>query len=1535
MSEISQQLTNVSEWTESEVSSWLRSIGIKKQYIEKLHEEEVDGPTLLALNEDFLKTKICMKSGPTHLIIQKRDELINSQQKCQEKKKTTDSKRTEFEEKKSKKSVQCFPTVSDGPPAQATQSDQDVFEEKQTAQKQRVLISKEDCQPRPFDQEGIDFLYVKHRILQPESGAFNLISPCHEFKSFAVAATLDRTRLQAKFAKEVLKFAAGCMNIRSNGTIHFGVMDSKEDGGYVHGEIIGIPVTDKDIYVDALDHIERSFSSDKEHIRQCVRPPRFIEVMDRQSTEKQYVVEVDIVPLISIVKSKVYAVRLPNFKESTNKVEFEKETILRRVGSKTEPVSDKDLSDFYQRVKDRDAQREEAEKNHFLIAPEMCQDLGRKLTMLMTSGKKFIEKEKWFILVTNKFKPDDLCNIDWLINMNIFCVFDFDPDSKISGLCSRYLKDRVANMHFLQSYKLSTSTSIEELTSKLVLFDQTSWIFCYGRTDFKGNEAPCDEMTWIKKSMIQLKQSVSLICNRILSKGTFQVIFLLTSPVEKPLLHTFYEFFTYMEGHEDIICICESEKNFQKWQSFAEGSCGKEAVDKYSVVGMKMSHINATLQHIQPVKTHASKHLPVFVGGICVLKTQVEEQMYSLEILTVNHCDEISKEFISEEEKNTEGQFYHGGRVTWLNFWLAENKYVGEVIERDAYHDTSKLLNDALKYNADQTPVNIINIYHHPGSGGSTVARQVLWNNRKSLRCAVVKPSYPVSVVAQHAVELREYEEKDPQRCLPVLLLIEDSDKEYLDELRNELEGAINEKHIQYGTLCFILLSCRRSHDPEKKCKESPLQNVSVTHKLSDQEKRQFSGKRQELNKKYEFDFILTFVLMSKGFSENYVQKFVKNLLQGINRHSVECRLIRYVALLNTYVQNSFISQSHCEALLALKFDSERFRRHEFERSLSDQAKLVFLHLRDDKTHIESIKIIHPLVAKEILQQLLGPQETQSSLAMDLLHEDVLFEDNFETNEYLTYLMRKLLIQRSRITEEDKNILSLFSPFIEHVRGTEKNPEEAIKLLEEAFRHFKSDAVFTQQVARLHYTYEKFEEAKHWAEIAVKQLPNNSYILDTKGQVYKKWFEAKCKANVPKTAQSTADAVETALKAVECFQECQRAADAEMQHVNWFYAEVEVGLGLLKLILSVQVFANRSNGHSECMKYLTSDYIPVEVKDAWEPFHGHTLERISEDLSYFQTDIDADEEETPEGPEGKIRQPLTWLAKKSSEYGKYFNEAHGLVQHGKSIPANLTHLQKRMMIYHLGGGNITSILYKITNQKDAVKLLERILSLYPNNPLKAKFDQMDIVNYIVANISLNCLSPQNPKVAPLRDLQALCYPFLSDKRKHLPSALFLLTLLFWPEDKDTEQEKEKKYQTVQTAVERLEKGYWTKMKDIPQRKRRLYTHFFLGNGNGLDKFVHKNKFERIRELSSITKLSEKRMKWFSGEAFETPEIAAMLKHVSGWTKDGLVYLEGPKEKKFNIRPVHAPSVPQSNENITFYLGFNFRGPVAYNIVVTK
>ena len=295
---------------------------------------------------------------------------------------------------------------------------------------------------------------------------------------------------------------------------------------------------------------------------------------------------------------------------------------------------------------------------------------------------------------------------------------------------------------------------------------------------------------------------------------------------------------------------------------------------------------------------------------------------------------------------------------------------------------------------------------------------------------------------------------------------------------------------------------------------------------------------------------------------------------------------------------------------------------------------------------------------------------------------------------------------------------------------------------------------------------------------------------------------------------------------------------------------------------------------------------------------------------------------------------MKWLANISSEFGRYFSDASStaFLQTGQSTASNLTPIQNRMVIYCLGGVNVTAILSKLREEKVAVDTLNKILSHYPSNPLKSKFDQRDIVNYTLASITLNCLSPLAPKVPSLKVLQDLCRQFPADKKKCLPSSLFLLTLLFWPEDKDTNLERENKYEVVQSAVQHMEKGYWTKMKDIPPRKRRLYTHFFLGSGNGLDKFIQKRKFEG---LVKVTSLSEKRMKWLSGEVWKKPDIAKLSKRVSGWTDDGVVYLEGPQKQKFRIMALHLPSLPHSNENITFYLGFTFRGPVAYNIVVNK
>ncbi|KFP30599.1 Sterile alpha motif domain-containing protein 9-like, partial [Colius striatus] len=936
-----------------------------------------------------------------------------------------------------------------------------------------------------------------------ESGVDGLITPCHEYKSFATAAELNRDQLQSKFACEVIRFASACMNIRTNGTIHFGVMDSVEDSGWQHGQIRGIKVTQPDYYVDALDYIDKCFRRDvRETARKCIHPPVFVEVISKDSQEQRFVVEVDIEPTSTLVKNKLFEVYLPKYKEDSKKVILTKEiTLYQRLGAKSEPVEKNDQISFIQGLPDRDAQREKAELSSMEAHTEIPQNLGRKLSILLNDGKSYMDDSLWYILVTNRCEKDNLNHISFLTQLNIFCVFDFDADSNVSGLYQKYKEHHTTRCYLLQEFSNESKSSNPPFQKHLCLFDQTSWIFCNGRSDYLGDEKPCDENTWIRTKKKYLKKAITRICDEILPKGSFIVLFLLLSPAEKSLVDTFQEFYTEMSGAEYIICIAESRENYEKWAGLAQASCSIETLEQRSIVGMKLSHVDATIQKLLP-STAQPRHLPTFTRGLCTLPMLEEEKLFSLEILCVDECDNIKIDLLTEKEiQEIEQKFYRGRKIIWENFWLADKGCCGEIIEREACKDANKLLDDILRGSKLNCSVAKLKIFHHPGSGGSTIARQVLWKRRKDLRCAVIKSSHPPATVCMHALAFREYEEKDVGNCLPVLLLIEDYDEDYLEELRNELMDAVTTRKIVCPRPYFILLCCRRSNDPERLCKAYPLDTVAVTHKLTDSEKTLFKMKLEKLKQKnVNPQFILTFVLMCEEFNETYVRDCVEHILQDIDHSSPDTCLMRYVALLNFYVPNSYVSLSHCEAFLGLGAYTERkTRAYDFKSHLSEQARMIFIELRESTTYISSIQIIHCLVAKEILHQLAG-NEPQSQLAMALLQEKTLFDNRFGRDEFIKFI-RDLFIRRDKRSRGD-NTDTLFSPFIEHVCEAE-DCEKAIAVLKAAYEQLGKDAFFAQQLARLHYNNEKFTEAEYWAGVAKFHLPHDSYILDTEGQVYR------------------------------------------------------------------------------------------------------------------------------------------------------------------------------------------------------------------------------------------------------------------------------------------------------------------------------------------------------------------------------------------------------------------------------------------------
>ncbi|XP_040917722.1 sterile alpha motif domain-containing protein 9-like [Toxotes jaculatrix] len=1535
-------------WTETHVSSWLRCIGIKQIYIDKLKEEEVTGPVLTTLPREYFSATIGMRSGQTELLLKKRDELVKSEQE-KRKNKSDSCGKGRNDKKENVLVLGQEPKHCSQEPCDRVETENIPTACSDNSASTELALSF--CDYRKFDQPEKDCRYVRHNVLPPETGIENLINPCHEYKSLETAHKLDSKRLQTKVASEVLRFACACMNMRANGTIHFGIMD-KVRGTHKHGEIIGIPVKNQEDFVDALDNIERCFkgSNQQSDARSCIRNPRFIEVLDKETTEKTWVIEYDVVPKASTVKDKLYSVGVPKFSEKDNKVKYEEKVPYCRVGANTPRIPDDDLVLFIQGLREKDEQREKAESSSNETNVDLREDQKRKLTILLTCGKTHMDNSLFYIIVTNKFHPENLDTISFLVHMNLFCVFDFDPDSKTSGLCSRYKKQKAVNLHFLDDYANESRLGTSDFINSLQLFERTSWIFCNGRNNFPGGEQTCDEKTWIKTRKKKLKKAVSLICNDILPRRSFVVLFLLMSNVEQPLVETFHEFYAEMNGHDFLAVISESNENYKKWSSLAQVSCHMSTLREISIVEMPLSHVDATVQSIQLSKNNLTRTLPVLNGGLCFLKSVEEAMLDSLEIISVDQCDDTKLEIMSEDEiQQIETYFYRGGKIDWKNFWLADKHKCGVIIKRDAYEEASNMLHKIVHRTKDIRPVESVNIYHHPGSGGSTVARQILWSWRTKVRCAVVKQCKEITTVCEHAVRLREHEERDKNNCLPVLLLLEDRNADYIDDLRRELGNVITTKKITPSVLCFILLICNRSNVPERMCRASSSQTVAVTHKLSNAEKPLFSKKLEQLKLQFQPDFILTFVLMSEEFRPSYIADFVKNLLDKIDHSSLITRLIRFVALLNCYVEDSYISVSHCEASLGIATHVDRAQYHAFVDHLSEEARLIFIHLKEESTHISSIRIIHAKVAKEILIQL-SANLPQSEIAMDLIKDEVLINHRFNREVFLKFI-RALFIRRNKKSRGDP-VDTAFSPLIEHVR-IERGVQKAVDLMKAAYLALGKDAYVAQQLARLLYTNLRFEEALEWAVEAKSLLPHDTFVLDTLGQVYKRWFYHLYDTLEEKepSPERGIEIISTALKGISAFRASEKTPKKETVSLNSsYYGEVDVGCRLLKFLSGVDVFSNNT-GKSELMQYLLTDYIPAEVKKPWQTFHQqlkglqkslyHALECISEDLSYFQTDISEEDEELDARDPEQVHNPREWLTRKSAVYAGFFciirdddiqaTDSNNTDRAGPT--EKLSPFQRQMKTYKLGGGNVTSILSLLYDRDPlrAGKKLETIIDMYPENLKWNDLDQTELANFIFCQIVLNCTLPGSSKLLSLQKLQDLSKRFITKgKNMSSASALFLLSLLFWPET--SEALSSAGSQILLSAIDALQRLCEQKIQHVSPRKSRIVTHFFMGKAKGLNKIVHRSAIEK--QIKGT--LNERRLKWLGGEVWKTREVVQLLKRVEGWTENGNLFVKGGiREGKIRVFPRYSASLPNGNENVTFYLGFSFDGVVAFDIQVME
>nr|XP_021327787.1 sterile alpha motif domain-containing protein 9-like [Danio rerio] len=1014
---------------------------------------------------------------------------------------------------------------------------------KQKTQQQNDMASLScSMKPYPFNRFNTAHRYRENTTLDvTETGPIDLIQPCHEFKGFTNTTEEDRMK---KYTYEVIRFAAACMNSRTNGTIHFGVADKP------HGQILGvnIPKTD-DFDVQQSHAIERHFKWEKnvQIAKMCIKPPRFVEVLkvDMMSSGK-YVIEVDIEPSSNVCQDlhfNTYDLEKNNKnlknkdKMSEPKKNNESKSFFIRDGSSSKNIitsdSLKEVENYLANMAHLSQLRKEAEEKHLSVVKTSVQ--GSKLCEMITGGTQSLDRShfKSYIVVANKSHPVQLENLRFLLHMDLVAVLDFDPESAEHGL-NKLFEERKTNVHSPTQYKITGA--VEDIADKLKLTKNTSWVFCNGGIN---NESPSDADKWLIEKGSSVHDVISFLCRRdVLPHKKFLTVFLLLNQVndrKDPLLETLKFFLQELKGENQILCITDNKTSYTYWKDLIDVA----DISKRCIYELSFAEVNGTVLSLWSENRKSSRFLPCGGGSNVVLSKKIEESLEMLSILCVNQC-----EGGNEDKQHHEKIFYKGGKVSWWNFYFSEQPGSMPFIKRDKFdYIVNTIIPDIC---SQKTVCEFFNIFHLPGCGGTTLAMHVLWTLKKQFRCAVLKDSTgDYTAAAEQVVQLLTYETNEQPKRLPVLLLIDDfQDISDVKKLKLQIEEECQKQNISSKSPQVIIVNCMRVETHE--LTDRTDNSVFIGNTLSKKEQELFEEKLKEFRKtKMNTKTFYGFMILMTNFSSEYIQSVVKKTLKDFNFEHKHAQLFAVLVLLHVYSSNAVLSVSTCEEFLGLQ-PKVAIRLYKVEDEFERFSNLLTRCKVNSKVNFEGVRVIHSCIAKQCLQELSASHGVTKAEITNILLTTELFYEYTLGKQKLRQDVHNMLVKRQYSAEVEG---SLFSPLIQDIMKETPGTQQII--LHNAEKCLKKDAYISQLLARYYYIKKQdFLQAMYWAKKAKSQLTENSYICDTEFQVRMhelKHAVYKDKDN-PIKPENLDEYLTLAQKASEACKETQKTADKEAKH---------------------------------------------------------------------------------------------------------------------------------------------------------------------------------------------------------------------------------------------------------------------------------------------------------------------------------------------------------------------------------------------------
>ena len=618
------------------------------------------------------------------------------------------------------------------------------------------------------------------------------------------------------------------------------------------------------------------------------------------------------------------------------------------------------------------------------------------------SWKRFIESVHGFdqgmtyLLAVDRISSEISGPVSELGLVSWRAVVDFDPDSEASGLMNSIGdtlgRNRVIHRAVRGQYQVQRDPG-------------THWFFARGLAGREATIARGDHRDWLRDYKRELGRQLERIAGAVSPSAIMAVVLWSDSTLERHLRTFIEELYGAFGDSVEVVVV------------------GHEAI---RAVSASLEDLDATIipMSFRSLFFGLAVHYADLLGEtdeVCVLPSMsgAPIRLEQSDWLWISEDIELLHRSLGTIGDDTAIDYRRGADISWRNLQLRHD------CDRDITLSLRSRVEDDLK----KRQTARVNLYHEPGSGGTTVGRRVAWDLHSRYPVGILRACAPRGA-AERIAKIAAVTESS------VLVIVDGG--QHSERETDDLYEFLKADH----TPAVLLQVLRRFHTPQVVGRRQFRLDTPLTDTEADRFRVAYTeampGKRNQLSElrnrrnhpqRSAFFFGLT------AFEQNFrgLRHFVGSRIAGVT--AIQQRLLVYVAIAHYYGQQSVPAQAF--ASMAGLPPSRKLQMKAIFVGGTVQALDLLIENKAGEWRTS-----HQFIAFEIMRQLIihGSEQRQESWKQALSKWGKEFVDFCDgdvhpTSDRLLELIRRVFIYRdnSEVLGTERAALSQFAQFIEEI----------------------------------------------------------------------------------------------------------------------------------------------------------------------------------------------------------------------------------------------------------------------------------------------------------------------------------------------------------------------------------------------------------------------------------------------------------------------------------------------------------------------